>query len=329
MDRRSVLVLGIAVVALAGCSASHTTSNVPTGLTPEQQAVTTTLGSVPELLDDGLSDAGGTAGFSARPEIGGRLVPVEPEGSPDPTGPTPAPRVERRFWRVITGVERSIDYTLTDADDAGRPRSAHVVIHKHLTGEFHVQFVDTIPSSTGGDSIVVSQIVKPLKDHWVRHVWLVRRVVPGGDDSRHGWRVVALSAVAVTSETDDGGQQPHIQSIRLQAGERDTTFSDPAAAIHWRDLWHVPGSAAVQVTVTTDHPDDVVLLVHRDHRLRLTANGDNTYSGSWNATGIAGLKHFGVNALPQATLLDPDTGYHSDAWFFPFENDGESIAADE
>ena len=107
MDRRSVLVLGIAVVALAGCSATHTTSNVPNGLTPEQQAVTTTLGSVPELLDDGLSDAGGTAGFSARPEIGGRLVPVEPEGSPDPTGPTPAPRVERRFWRVITGVERS------------------------------------------------------------------------------------------------------------------------------------------------------------------------------------------------------------------------------
>jgi len=331
MDRKAVLVLGIAAVALAGCSANHVTSNVPSGLTPEQAAVTTSIGAVPELLDDGLSDAGSSAGFSAHTEIGGgRLVPVVPEGDPDPSGPVPAPRVERRFWRVITGVERSLDYTLTDPDSAGRPRSAHVVIHKHLTGEFHVQMVDTIPSSTGGDSVVVTQVVKPLKDHWIRHVWLVRRVVQGeADDSRHGWRVVALSAATVTSEIDDGGQQPHIESIRLQTGERDTTFSDPAAAIHWRELWHVPSLAPVQVTVTTDQPDDVVLLVHRDHRVRLTANGDNTYSGSWDADALAGLKHFGVNALSQATLTDPDTGYHSDAWFFPFVNDGETMAAEE
>jgi hypothetical protein len=330
MNRKAVLVLGIAALALAGCSANHTTSTVTNGLTPDQQAVTTTIGSVPELLDDGLSDAGGAAaGFSSRPDVG-PLTPIAPEGSPDPPAPSPGPRVERRFWRVITSIERSVDYTLADPDDAGHPRSAHVVVHKHMSGEFHVQFVDTIPSSTGGDSIVVRQVVKPLRDHWVRHVWLVRRAVTGEtDDTRHGWRVTALSGIEVRSEIEDGGQQPHIESIRLQTGERDTTLTDPAAAIHWRDLWHVPGSAPVQVTVTTDQPDDVVLLVHRDHRLRLVPNGDNTYSGSWNATAVAGLKHFGVNAMSQATLMDSEDGYHSDAWFYPFVNDGESVTADD
>ena len=118
-------------------------------------------------------------------------------------------------------------------------------------------------------------------------------------------------------------------SIHLQCGERDTTFSDPEAAIHWRELWRTGSGSLVNVTVTTEQPNDVVVLVHRDQRQRLTPVGDNTYTGSWNPSLIAGLKHFGVNVLSNATLFDEDAGYHSSAWFFPFVNEGEAVAADE
>ena len=328
LRKAGLLLMGILIAALAGCSANTTTA--PTGsssLTPDQAAVQTSIAAQAGVFDDGLSDASGTsAGFSAH---GGATGPLEivPEGVPSEPGPGSPPREDRRYWRVITGVDRSFDVTFSEPDSGGHPQFAHVVIHKHFTGTFHAQLRSIVPSSTGGDSAVVQQIVKPLKDHWVRNVWLARRPWAEAEtDSRRGWRLIGASGIEVTSEIEDGGAQPHIVSIHVQSGEASATFTDPAAAIHWAELWRPTPGTAVDVTVTTDQPDDVVVLVHRDGRARLTPNGDNTYSGSWMPNGDRGLKHFGVDAMSHATVFDADAGYHANAWLFPFLHAGEVIA---
>ena len=142
----------------------------------------------------------------------------------------------------------------------------------------------------------------------------------------HGrpWRLVAASGVNITSEVEGPGTQPQIQSIRVQAGEADSTFSDPAAPIQWRKLWNAPPGVPVTITVTTNAPDDIVVLMQQESRTALTPSGNNTYTATWTTPSMGGLKHFGINALSSGTLGDPESAYHSNAWLFPYLTRGEA-----
>jgi len=320
-----LLLLAFAVAALAGCS-KHSTAPVGGGESAEQQGVQSSLASMPEVMNDGLADDQGPMGFSMH-GAGGPLATPGPEYDPEPEGGSTPP--ERRFHRVINDVSRSFTFEFSDNDDQGRPRAAHVVVNKLLTGWFIVVHPETLQDVNGQDSVVARYVQKPLRDRWVRPLWLVRCPrLEGGEDPRRGWRLKAASGVNVTSEIEDEGKQPHIQSVQLQVGENVATFTDPAAAIHWYELWHAPAGSQVSVTVTTDQQDDVVVLYSFGGRVRLTSNGDGTYSGGWTTPSQEGLKHFGVDAFSHATLYDDEAGYHSNAWLFPYLNDGEAGADD-
>jgi hypothetical protein len=317
------LFLGLTVAMLTGCSASKpTATSNQNGTTAEQLSVQTTLAAAPEVASDGIFDAGTPVTYSKSPSAS-PMSGVDGQGDPETDPPAP-PSTDRYWWRSIRDVIRSFDFEFSAFDSDGRPRLAHVVVHKHFTGTLNIAWGEVVPSSTGADSLVPHLVVKPLQDHWVRHLWLTR--VAAAQNNGREWMLVAASGVNVTSEIDDGGAQPQILSVRMQAGSQDSTFSDPAAAITWRKLWCVPLDAPVTVTVTTAAPDDAVFLYYRDGRSMLTANGDGTYSGTWTTSTFLGLKHFGVNALSHGTLFDEAAGYHSHAWLFPYLNRGEAYA---
>lgn len=311
--------LGLTVPLLTGCSMGRSGSPAnPPGLSAEQASVQTAISLAPEIATDGLFDAGTAAGFGARPGVGdlsGRRVEGEPEIDPS------IPSTDRRWWRTIRDVTRSFEYRFSSPDARGRPTLAHVVVHKRLLGSLHVVWPEIVRSEAGSPSVVRRHFEKPLEDDWVRHLWLVR--LPSAEPGRE-WRLVAASGVDVRSEPDDAGAEARILSIRAQTDDDEATFSDPAAAIGWSRLWCVLPGTLVTVTVTTNAPDDVVVLMHESERLVLTANGDNTYSGRWRTTEAHGLKHFGINALSRATLSDETGGYHSDAWLFPYLHRGEA-----
>jgi len=320
--KAGLLVLGLAVVGLTGCSSKSTTS--PTdALSAEQASVQMAVAAVPELASDGLFDSSTPAGFSAHAGTG-PLTGVEGDGGGGPETQPTAPSTERHWWRVISDATRSFDYEFTETDSTGRPTRAHVTVHKHFTGTFHVTWGEVVTGSAGQDSVVMHETVKPLKDHWVRQLWLAR-VARHGDG--RDWKLVAASGVDVTSEIDDPARQPAIQSVRVQAEGVDSTFTDPAAAITWNKLWCAPPATPVTITVTTNAPDDVVVLMHHDSRSPLTANGDNTYTATWMTPNYGGLKHVGVNALNPATVSDPEVAYHSHAWVFPYLNRGEGYGS--
>ena len=322
MRKAGLLMLGLAVMAMSGCSSKGgdiTTS----GLTTDQVNVQTSIVASPEFATDDTYDAGTAGGFSVAPVGAAPLTGIGGEGAPESN---PGPQsVERRWWREITGRTVSFEYEFTAQDSAGHPTAAHVTVHKHFTGTFHGVWPEVLVSSTGSDSVVARYFAKPLADHWVRNLWLAR-VAPALNHGRP-WRLVAASGVNVTSEVDDNGPQPVIQSVRVQAGQADSTFTNPAAAIQWHKLWNVTPGTPVTLTVTTLASDDVVVLMHQEHRRLLTSNNDNTYTGTWDAPAIRGLKHFGINALSHGTLYSPDSAYHSNAWLLPYLNRGEAYGA--
>ena len=319
MRKAGLLMMGFAVLAMTGCSSKGTGLST-SGLSADQVAVLTSISLAPEVASDNTYDAGTSSGYSVSPAGASPLTGIGGDGGPE-TNPSIS-STDRRWWRSFAGRTTTFDYEFTAQDSTGRPTAAHLTVHKHFTGVFHVQWPETVVGSTGADSVIVHYVNKPLADHWVRHLWLVR-VAPALNHGR-AWRLVAASGVNVTSEVNDAGPQPHIQSVRVQAGSADTTFSDPAAAILWRKLWRATAGTSVTLTVTTNAPNDVVVRMHQDNRQVLTANGDNTYSGTWNVPAVPGLKHFGINALSSATLNDAAAAYHSNAWLFPHLNRGDA-----
>lgn len=323
MNRKAGLLGLVAMIAaLSGCGATKTTSSSGT-LTTDQQDVQTTVASDPAVVDDGLFDASDPTGYSAH-GASGPLTGIG-DGNDVPAPGVVGAQAERRFWRTITGVTRSADIEVT-RDEQGLPVSAHVTIHKHFTGTFNV-VTPQVVAGVGGDSVVVHHVSKPLKDHWVRQLWLVHTAPRDSSEGRGRWHIVATSGIEITSEVNDpDGPQPHIVSIRVQTAGLDTTLTDPAAAIPFHDLCRVPSGTPVTVTVTTQAADDFVVLMHHDGRFRLTANGDDTYSGTWDTSNFAGLKHVGVNALANGTVTNDNVAYHSHAWVFPYLNDGDVIA---
>jgi hypothetical protein len=218
------------------------------------------------------------------------------------------------WWRTIDSTARVVSFVYGDPDSLGRPTTAVATIHKHFTGTFNI-----VAGDTGVADTARRILHKPLDDLWTRKLMLRRFRADSGsaaDTTRmpHHWRVVGTSGVTVTS----AGASTEIQSVRIQAGARDTLITDPLQMHRLRRILWIPHDTPVQVTVRTGRADDIVVLYHHSGRRRFTANGDGTFTMTFADGDFPGLRHFGVNAFSRGTLLDDAAAYDSQAWVLPF-----------
>jgi hypothetical protein len=293
---RIPLALLLAGGLLSGCgSATRTTEPLSSGL--EQGEITAELAQQPEIMDDGVSESPDEIALAA----------AGLEGSAVDAAIRPL-----TFWREFRLRERRFEFAFSDSDSTGRPTRALVTVRTHLRGRLHIL---AGPPPADGEAVrdSVAQIVKPFDEIRLRRVLMVR--VRGPQEARMRWRVAACSGVEVASND----HLANIRSLRIRNGALDVTVTDPLALVRLRDVLRLDPNSDVQLTVTTDRSDDVLVLHHARLRLRLQSNGDNTYSGSMPVgLFVARMRHFGVDAMSRGTLFDDEAPYDSERWVLPF-----------
>ena len=299
----TALLLVPAIALLAGCgSGSKPTSPLSNGTTGSSDRIEIDQQLVlhPEMLDDGgLSSDPSQSSLSTA----AGAIPASAAAAIRPLF----------FWRHVIHAERRFEFAFADTDSTGRPGRALVTVFRTLTGDFNLVVGD---SGSAGSGRVVT---KPLVDHWVRHVELRRvRLTAGG---RPVWRIVAASAARVTAR----GATAHIESVRVQGADLDTTLTDPLRLFRLRQVLRFAPDTPVTLTVTTRHADDTVLLYAADRRLQFKNNGDGTHTGTWMTPDLRGLRHIGVNALAHGTLFDDAAPYDSQAWMMPYVVTGQEM----
>ena len=282
--------LALAGLALAGCG--HSTGSMQASTAPptgsDQAQVASVLAENPDYVNEDLYQSQLAQSYD---ETAG-LAAIQP----------------LRFWRSITGVQSTFDTQFGPPDSTGRPTTALVTIHRHLTGTFNIVAGSTTPTDTSR-----SLVQKPLDDDWTRRVALVR--VPdrfGPDITR--WRLAGTSAVDV--RTRNGVTR--VQSLHIQSTDLDTTITDPLELHRLRRVLFVPEGSEVTLTATTGSASDVVLFYGHDVRRRFVNNGDGTFTFTFTAGRFIGLRNFGVDALSHGTLFDDTEPYDSNAWIFPY-----------
>lgn len=302
----------MAAAALSGCGASQNLAPNLSSPGAEEAQVSQSIAESPDIVEDNV--------FAALDETA--------VGTPQGSG-LGAPSSEElihplRYWRHIRSIERRFEFAFSDSDSTGRPTRALVVIHRQLRGNFNIAVGDppVMEADLPGEprDTTLDIIRKPLGDHWVRRVALerVRDADDGAAERRlhRPWRIVAASGVRITSTIE--ARPTRISSLNLRSAGLDTTITDPLALRRLHHILKFEPEAEVAITVTTERPDDVVVLMHRDRRFRMRPNGDNTYSGVWRAPLRVGFHHLGVNALAHDTLFDDQAPYSSQAWFLHY-----------
>jgi hypothetical protein len=298
-------VLLMALGLAAGCGKSGAPLEPAAGPGPsaaDEAALSTEAARQPEFVEDGFYESPDQVplALSSQPGTSALQAAIEPIA----------------FWRAIYHVERRFEFAFADTDSTGRPTTGIMTIHKFLAGTFNI----LVPDTSGGFERTV--IRKRLADHWVRRLLFKRVWNP--EHERALWRLAAASGVKVTSR----GHTTEILSLRIEGSGRDSTITDPLAFFRLRGLLRLDPASEVRVTVTTTRPDDIVLLLAREHRRRLHPNGDNTYSGVFRVPEMLGVRHVGVNALSRGTLYDDEAPYDSQAWIIPYLVGGHDVAAD-
>jgi predicted small lipoprotein YifL len=212
-----------------------------------------------------------------------------------------------RFWREIRNVQTDVQTEFLNPDDQGRPTLAIATVRRQLRGSFHI-----VAGSPDDPTLEPTPVSKPLDDLWTRHIAFVRLPLPDGTLSR--WRLAGTSGVEVHTRAG----QTRITSLRIQAGDLDTTITDPLELHRLRRILLLPPDTEVRLTASTVATDDVVLFHGRDLRLRFVSNGDGTHSFRFPSGRFPGLRHFGVDALSNGTLFDDAAPYDANAWVLAF-----------
>lgn len=303
----------------AGCGSTTDPTNPTATTSPpgdDRSAVLAVMETMPELAEDDLflSDEETELGAQADMALGRRVAP------------TAAIR-PWRYWRTILDIERRFEFEFFAPDSNGDPTRAFVTIHRRLAGTFNIATPTPAPgdsadagaalASTDDPAREIRIVRKRLRDHWVRRVALVRVETENSD--RRIWRIAGTSGVRVRSPVlTDAVPPPGIQSLRIVKADLDTTITDPLQLLRLKQIMHATPGEEVTLTVTTTDADDVVVLLHRGLRFRFQNNGDGTHSGVWRVPRVAGVHHFGVNALAHGTLFDDEAPYQSDAWILPY-----------
>lgn len=322
---RAPIRLGIAVLAvaaLAGCGANEKLapqiSSAPGSPAADEAEVNQAMVESPDLVEDGVFAGLDETAMDASTGFGA----ASPDALIHPL----------RYWREIKSIERRVEVTFSEDDADGRPTRALVVIHKQLRGIFNIAAGvrgDGEPSPTDARDPSIKLVQKRLADHWIRKL-VLQRVRPDGDAEtdriRWHWKIVGTSGVEVTSNLPDV-KPTLIKSVHIRSAGFSTTITDPLALQRLGALLKFEAETEVGITVTTERPDDVVVLMHRERRFVLKPNGDNTYSGVWQAPLREGFHHLGLNALAHGTLFDDEAPYSSQAWILPYVVRGAEPAA--
>lgn len=287
------------------------------GSSVEQANVSAVMSTTPELVEDEIAESPDQTSIS-----GGDAMGTSIDAAIQPI----------TFFRKIRSVTRNFEFAFSDTDSTGKPTTVVVTIRKRLMGSFNIlerSVPDTvpppsaaglpIPPRTGLPDTTIHLVSKPLDDLWVRRLLLKRvkisdRGREGEDDDNTIWRFVATSGVKVTSQ----GATTAISSLHIQTAALDTTITDPLAFFRLRRILKLTSGEMVTLTATTGRNDDVVVLNYRALRVRFHNNGDNTYTAQVRAGWLAGVHHFGVNALSHGTLFDDAAPYDSQAWILPY-----------
>lgn len=295
----SVLTLGL----VAGCGKNPGDPLAPSGSAGGNTAddaaeVSQAMASAPDLVEDGqFESADQTTLDGAAPGSTAAINPLY-------------------FFRNITSVERNFEFAFSDTDSTGRPTTAIVTAHKHMSGTFNIATGPRVEGVRDTSRIVVR---KRLSDHWVRRI-LLKRVPPpttAPTDAqlvRARWRVAASSGVEVTSRA----ATTRIKYLEIRTADRDTVIDDPLAFFRLRRIMKFDPGQEATLIVTTERNDDVVVLLRLGLRAKFANNGDNTYTLVWHAPTGEGLHHVGVNALSNGTLFDDQLPYDSKAWILPY-----------
>lgn len=290
----------LALGLLAGCSRDGAVTAPGTDAAQDRVEIAAALAAAPETVDETLFEAADVAEMGA-PE--GALAAVHP----------------LRFWRRIDSVERRFEYAFADTDSTGRPTRAIVTVHRRMRGVFHL-----LAATVTDDDTSARVVRKPLEDHAVRRIALHRVRRP--DRDRPVWRVAATSGVEIVSAPREAA--PGIVSVRLVAGALDTTIADPRALFRLRHIVRLEPGVEARVVVTTEAPDDVVVLMRHRHRVPLRNHGDGTHSFAWTVGDEPGLRHLGVDAFARGTLFDDAAPYASNAWIVPYAVRAEELVAE-
>jgi hypothetical protein len=290
-----VIAAPVVLLVLAGCGQEPVVTAPATGpIATDEAQVRDEVARHPELVEDGLHEASDQTALDGGGADGARVA-----GAIRPLF----------FWRTIRDVDRRFEFAFADTDSTGRPTVAVLTVHKHLAGSFNILAADTTRED---DPFAGHVIHKPLRDHWVRRILLVR--VPLDPSDRTVWRIAGSSAVQVTSRQ----AETRITSLRIQSEGLDTNLTEPLALFRLRRILRFDQHADITLTATTLRSDDVVVLYARHRRLRFHNQGDGTHTATWQAPWARGVHHFGVNALSHGTLFDDQAPYDSQAWILPY-----------
>ena len=279
--------LAVCALALTGCGKTSSLQAPGNGgsTSADDAAIASALQQSPEFVNESLSQDETPIEFEAQ---AGTFAAIEP----------------LRFWRRVTTVESDIHIDYSNPDPSGRPLHAIATIQRHLQGTFNIL------AGTPEDTSVVH---KPLDDEWTRRIALVRRARP--DSPELGpWRLAGTSGVEIATI----GGVTALVSLRVQAGDQDTTITDPLELHRLRRVIRFAPGTEVTLTATTQAASDVVLFHGHGGRRRFTNHGDGTHTFTFPVGDFPGLRHFGVDALSNGTLLDDEAPYDANAWLLAY-----------
>jgi hypothetical protein len=306
------LLLGAAVLAVAGCGKEPTTapgSTANTDPSASPRTFSTMMDQEPALSEGGTYETPGQSDFST---AGGSV-------STDAFSTTAAIRPVY-FFRVIRTRSRTLDIHVETDSDSVKVR-ATVDVMEHFAGTFNLVTADST------DSGVVRRVIKkPLQDDGHFRAVFVRfqRPEPGDEDEPttstptmgdwEDWRLAAISSHEIHSPDNTA----KILSVRLQtASGVDTTLDDPSGLFRFpRGLIRIGANEKVTITVKTADPTNAVFVLAGWGHMRLTPSADG-FTGSFHAPYEMRLFRIGVNALSHGTLFDDQAAYDSDFWGIP------------
>ena len=316
--KRNITLLAIlpALVLIAGCGSQNPVANStsdPAATYASATGVDTQVQSAPDDFEATTYEDGSVA----KPDM-----PDAPNGTAFGGGSSVDTAIQPAFWfRLIRSNQRHIDVTFDHPDTS--TVVANVKVTDRLMGTFNVI---TRPDTVSGQITERQWIRKPLADTALRFARFVRHktndaTTDGDNDDRADgfrdgwspWRLTALSGVTVTS--DNGTRQ--IQSVRIQAGTFDSTYTDPLVLENRAAIAKIAPGTPIHITATTADPTDVLILYTRWGRQRMHVVSPGVHQGSFLAPYQGGLRHIAVNALSHGTLFDDAGPYDSLVWGLP------------
>ena len=218
-----------------------------------------------------------------------------------------------RWFREPQSIDRQLEITINAP--SGEIPTATVNASGSIIGLLHLW-------TCSSDSLV--EVVKDFQDDGQRTLMFQksRRT----DRIHRGWKLVALSGI----ELESPGATVALNSVRVQSGDVDRTFTNVTDLTRVADLMRFERGAEVTLTVDTgDATDAVFLHVRRQHRTAFESNDDGTFSASFIANTRPGARHFAVDVLSNGTLYDDTEAYDNVTWGIPYvverlpEDDGE------